>query len=263
MSNIRFRAHNVGATLSEATTVQFVEGSGEVLGMSVDYAAAADAGTVVSLYDGKGQGLAATGGDLIYTIASVNTDFGTTVPVRLFQNGRLISGTSTNNVHSGLPFFDGLRVAVTLDVTGPQLVRIWYRPLIRKDANLLLNDSTTTGHNHLFSGVGLFKAAKVLYNPLIDVGSVTTDLTFYDGVDATGRAFQAVANSLANWNTSANMAVATTTCHDEAGTAVTTAANAHENDGVLFYTGLAVGVAQTDTGTVGDKVADIAVLIEA
>lgn len=228
-------------TSGEATGKAFSAGPGEVIGLTVDYGASADSGTVFTLYDGT-----STAGVSMYAITG-NTDIGTTVPARVFQNARLISGTATNNVHAGLPFFNGLFANVTLDVAGPQSVRVWYRPLVRKVVSFTPTGTAASaaGSEVLWQGAGRFVAARVVHDQLAGANT-TEDITFYDGITTSGRALTAVANSIGDWVTSANMAVSTTTGHDEGGNAVTTAANAHENDGVLFYTGLTVGVAQSD-----------------
>jgi len=251
MGKIRSKQFNIG-TSGVASGFQFHTGPGVVLGMAVDYSASADAGTVLTMYDGFD-----TSGVSLYTITG-NTDIGTTVPVRLFQNGRLIAGTSTNNVRAGLPFFDGLFINIASDVAGPQSVRVWVKPLTRKTANITTTGSagSASGGVTLFGGSGLFHAARVDFDPN---APSTTDITFYDGVSTSGRALTAVSNSAADWDTSALRAVVTTTVHDEAGNALTTAANAHENDGVLFYTGLHVALAQCDALT---RAASVDALIE-
>ena len=238
MGHIRVKQFNIG-TSGVAAGFQFLEGPGVVLGMAVDFHASAAAGTVLTLWDGFN-----TSGTQLYT-STGNTDIGTTVPVRLFQNGRLIAGTSTNNTHAGLPFFDGVFANIATDTTGPQSVRLWIKPLTRKTAQFATTGSagSAAGGVTLWTGAGILHAARVLYDPNTPA---TADLTFYDGTSTSGRALTAVANTNTSWTTSANQALNTTTCQDETGAALTCAANAHENDGILFYTGLHAAIAQSD-----------------
>ena len=102
MGNIKLRSHKVGATLSEATSVQFYSGPCSIEAISVDYAATADAGTDITIYDGF-----STSGRSVYSDANKNTDFGTTVPNFITGDADLVAGTSTAGVGHGV----GLPVA--------------------------------------------------------------------------------------------------------------------------------------------------------
>lgn len=250
MANIITRQANLGATLSEATSKLLYGGPCEVLGLIVDFAAAADAGTVLRLRDGSSTGL------IKYTQTG-NTDLGTTVPVRLHGDARLIAGTATAGVGLNLPFFDGVFAEVTLDVAGPQSVRIILRPLIKKSVGVVTvgADGAAVGSANIFSGPGRFKAARVDYGQ--DVPS-TTNTQFRDGVAIGGRALTVATDVNTDW-AAVDQSVVTTTGEDEAGAAVTTAATgAYANDGVLFYEGLFVNILEANA----DLTAQIDCLIE-
>lgn len=257
---VKFRTVSIGTgTGSIGAGTQIVDGPGEVLGLAVDYAAAADAGTVFSLSDGKSSAAttATTSLAQLLTITGA-TDLGTTVPLRTYMNGRLISGTSTANVHAGYVFFDGLFANIATDVSGPQVVRIWYRPLIRKDGNITSTGSagSAAGGTTLFSGPGLLKAARTVFDPNTPG---TADIQIYDGLSTSGRALTLVSNNTAGWAAASLRALSTTTGIDQSAT-VTTAANAHENDGILFYSGIHVGIAQSNSAT---RDASVQILVEA
>src|SRR5215216_228660 len=81
-----------------ATQVMY-GGPCELLGLSVDYHASADSGSVLTLREGTASGLTK------YTTTG-NTDIGLTVPVRIFHDARLIAGTAKAGVGLNVPFFD-------------------------------------------------------------------------------------------------------------------------------------------------------------
>ncbi len=255
------RQANLGATLSEATLKMIYPGPCELLGVVIDYAAAADSGTVVTFKDGSSSGLTK------FVVSTANTDIGTTVPVRVFHDARLIAGTATAGVGLGPVFFDGIHAAVTLDVTGPQSIRVFVRPLIKKSMGVVVvgASGSALGGANLYSGPGRVAGARVLYQ----TQPSGADVTFTDGTAtlagvASGRQLTIVSNAGSTDWAAVNQQLVTTTNIDEAGSAVTTAATgAYANDGVLFYTGLAVVVSQASLlGGIGGGVVVVEALIE-
>lgn len=237
---IRSKTISIG-TSGVDTTAVFTTTPCIIEGVAIDYSASADAGTVLRAFDGTGATLFSITG---------NTDIGTTVAARLTGNGRLSSGTSTSNVRQGLPAFGGFSVSVTLDVAGPQVVTVYWRParVVSEVIETVGADGSAVGGAQLVPGgtVGLFHAAHVLHGETASAG--TKDLTFYNGTSTSGKALTPVANSATNWKTdagtAANRAIATTVNRDEGLASVSDAANTYTNNGMLFNNGLHVAVAQ-------------------
>lgn len=222
----------------------------ELLGLAVNYGASAS-GSVLTLKEKDANGLTK------YVITT-DTDFGTTVPVRIFHDAKIIAGTATAGVGLNVSFFEGIYVSVTGDSssTTGTVVTAWIRPLIIKKVAL----HGVTAAATLFQGAGRLKGVRVDYTADMAAGA---DLQITDGV--IGPDGLVAGNNLTVYTdvvtdfAAVNQQVATTTGHDEAGSAVTTAATgAYANDGVLFATGVSAGLAQ---GT-ANAAAIIEVLIE-
>ena len=217
---------------------QVYGGCAELVGLTADYGTSAS-GSVLTIKEKDADGLTK------FTVTT-DTDFGTTVPVRVFHDARLIAGTATAGVGLNPVFFDGIYVSVTGDSssTTSTVIHLYLRPLIKKSVDL----SGVTDSQVAFQGPGLLKGARANY---IDPDTSTTDLQIRDGVGpgTTGRALTVVSNSATDW-AAVNQQLVTTTNLDEAGTGVTTAATgSYANDGVCFRTGLNVDKAQgTATG---------------
>jgi len=270
MGRIVKRVHNIGATLSESTALNVHVGPGVLIGLSVNYDAAANANTTLKMYDtvrppGTAVG-AASVDPAIFVGTTINTDFGTTAaPNRCFTDGDLVAGTSTANVKLGIPFAKGLYVVVGADVTGPQVVTTFVRPLIAKSANVKTAGSagSATGSKTLFTGPGLLHGLSIQTDPaapstldfllkdgladeIAGTGAGNTLLTKTDYGAVVGRAVRPV--------------VTTTNVDDVQATVTTAATGAYANDGILFGTGVCVTVTGADAL---DRALKIIALIEA
>jgi len=269
MANIRKRTHNVGATLSDSTALNFWTGAGVLLGLSVDYAAAANANTTLKMYDtvlppGTVVGTAQVDPS-VFVGTTINTDFGTTVPNRCFTDGDLVAGTSTANVKLGIPFARGLYVVVAADVTGPQAVTCYIKPLIAKTTNVRTTGAagSAVGSRTLFVGPGLLHGLFIKTDVAVPS---TTDFLLKDGLadEIAGTGAGNTILTKTDYGLVAGYAirpVVTTTNVDDVQATVTTAATgAYANDGILFGTGLNVSVQQCDAL---DRALEITALIEA
>lgn len=219
------------------------EGPCELLGLAYDAGASSSSATL-TLKEKDSAGLTK------YTVSG-DTDIGLTVPVRIFHDARLIAGTATAGVGHGVAFFEGIYATLAGDssATTNSVLTVWLRPLIYKKVQL----SGVTDAAVVFQGDGRLKGARADYS----AGTANTaDLQIRQGVGisagaGTGAALTVVSNSTTDW-AAVNQQLVTTTNHDEAGSAVTTAATgAYANDGILFKDGLTVGVAQ---GTAGEGI---------
>ena len=222
-------------TLTSTTKTQEFPGCYELVGISADYGDSAS-GSVLTIKEKDSDGLTK------FTI-STDTDFGTTVPLRIFHDARLISGAATAGVGLNPVFFEGVYVSLTApSATTNSQVTLWLRPLIYKKVQL----TGVTDAKVAFQGSGMLKGARVNYGSDVDTGA---DIQISDTVTITSSAPAAphltvVGNTATDW-AAVNQQVVTTTNTDEAGTGVTTAATgSYANDGVCFRTGLTVGIAQ-------------------
>ncbi len=217
------------------TGTKIIPGCFELVALSANFGDSASGG-VLTIKEKDSSGLTK------YTISS-DTDFGTTVPVRVFHDARLIAGTATAGVGLNPVFFEGVHVNITApSATTNSVITLWLRPLIYKKIQL----EGVTQAKVVYNGPGLLKGARADYS----AGTASTaDIQISDTItivsDApSGGALTVVSNSTTDW-AAVNQQLVTTTSHDEAGTAVTTAATgAYANDGIAFGTGLTVGVAQ-------------------
>ena len=237
MANIKVRQKKIGtsAEAGAGASYQFYNGPGRLLAMSADFAATADAGTVVDIYDGT-----ATSDIKIYTQTGA-TDLGTTVPVFFAGDADLVAGTSTAGVGEGLIFTKGLFVNVTLDVVGPQDITLWFQPLIRKSVNVATTGvaGSATGAEQIWQGPGLWHGYAITLHP---DSPTTTDLVFRDAITDAAPTVMTKTN-FATFGRNLRQVV-TTTGEDAAGAVVTTAATgAYNNAGIYLRTGLRVVVA--------------------
>ena len=242
MANIKFRQKSLGisAEPGAGATYQFATGAGILLALTADFHASADAGTVVDIHDGFG-----TGGPKIYTQTGA-TDLGTTVPVIIQGDADLVAGTATAGVSTGVIFTRGLFVNVTLDVTGPQVLSLWYKPLVKKSVNVTTTGAAGAGAGQaqIWQGPGLWHGYAITLNPL---SPSTFDLVFRDAITDAAPTVMTKTNYATTPGTYTLRDVVTTTGEDEAGTAVTTAATgAYNNHGIYLRTGLRAVVAQSD-----------------
>ena len=239
----RIITRTVETATSTTKTIAF-PGCFELVAISADYGTSAS-GSVLTIKEKDSDGLTK------FTI-STDTDFGTTVPLRIFHDARLISGAATAGVGLNPVFFEGVYVSLTApSATTNSQVTLWLRPLIYKKVQV----TGVTDAKVAFNGPGLLKGARVNYTGA-DTG---TDIQISDTVTITAGAPAAphltvVGNTVTDW-AAVNQQLVTTTNTDEAGTGVTTAATgAYANDGIAFRTGLTVGVAQgtADEGAIVD-----------
>ena len=244
MGKLMTRQFSIGTSAvgGLGTTKQFYEGPCVIEAMSIDFHASADGGTVVTIYDGF-----STSGRSIYTQTGA-TDLGTTVPVVFHGDADLVAGTSTAGVGNGLVCADGVFVAVTLDVTGPQNITLWIRSLVKKTVNLALTGAagSAAGAAQIWQGAGLWRGY------LVGLGSqpgTTLDLVFRDAITDAAPTVMTKTNYATLPLTIRQ--VVTTTGEDEAGAVVTTAATgSYNNDGIYLRTGLRVVGAQGNAGIV-------------
>ena len=218
---------------------QFYNGAGKLLALVVDFSASADAGTVLTAYDGND-----TTGPVIYTQTG-NTDLGTTVPVFIGGDADIVAGTSTGGVSNGVIFTQGLFFNCTVDVAGPQVVTAFIRPLIKKTVEVATTGSagSATGAASIFYGPGLWHGYAVT---LDSQSPPTLDITFKDSpIAAAGNTVMTKTNYVITPGVKTIRAVATTTGEDEAGATITTAATGvYMNHGIYLTTGLNVNLAQ-------------------
>lgn len=219
---------------------QIYQGAGVLLGAVYDHNASSS-GNVVTLYDSDNNASTAI---QLYTRSS-DTDAGTTVPLRHMTNGDLVAGTSTDNVHLGIPFANGLYLTKTGDTTHSDSYKFFIKPLIRKSVNVTTTGSAGSGAGGatVFGGSGLLHG----WNILVDsVTPSTADITVKDSpIVGSGGTIMTKTNY--GYAAPATRPVVTTTNVDEGGSAVTTAATgSYNNDGILFTTGLNVNVAQAN-----------------
>jgi len=269
MAGIRKRTHTLGATLSESTAINFHTGPGVLIGLTVDYAAAADAGTLIKMYDtvlAPGTAITAANDPAIFVGTGINTDFGGTVPNRVFTDGDLVAGTSTANVKLGIPYAKGLYVVVSADVTGPQTITCYFKPLIAKRFNVSTAGAagSAVGSRTLFVGPGLLHGLRIkmdIYAP------TTTDFLLKDGladeIAGTGAGSTLLTKTdygAVGGNPAVRPVVTTTNVDDVQATVTTAATGAYCNDGILFGTGLNVSIQQCDALS---RAMDITALIEA
>lgn len=267
MARIVTRTVKLGATLSRSTAANIWTGAGVLVGLRVDYAAAADAGTLLKMYDtvlSDGTAINAAKDPAIFVGTAINTDFGTTVPNRVFTDGDLVAGTSTANVKAGIPFAHGLYAVVSLDVAGPQTITAWIKPLIRKIVNVKTAGSagSAVGSRQLFSGPGLLHGLRLTANPL---APSTMDFLIKDGIanEIAGTGAGSTLLTKTNYSNAAlavRPVVTTTNVDDVQATVTTAATGAYANDGILFENGLNVSVQQADAL---DNALDVEALIEA
>lgn len=258
MANIKVVQKSIGTTpeAGAGAGFQFYRGAGKLLAISVDFSASADAGTVLTAYDGTakantaGLGAADVLPDAakrvtIYTQTG-NTDLGTTVPVFIGGDADIVAGTATAGVAEGVIFTEGLFFNVTLDVAGPQIVTAWIRPLIKKSVRITTTGSAGSGAGgaQIWQGPGLWHGYAVTLNPL---SPSTTDIVFRDAITDAAPTVMTKTNYATTPGVKTLRQVATTTGEDEAGAAITTAATGtYMNQGIFLRTGLRAVVAQSN-----------------
>lgn len=248
MANIKLRR-----TLITSGGWNAYTGPGVLLGAVFNHDAASS-GNVITIYDSAATSTAVQ----LYTRTS-DTDAGTTVPLRLFTDGDLVAGTSTANVHLGIPFAHGVYLTKTGDTTHQDDYSLFIKPLIRKLVSVTTAGSagSASGGATVWSGPGVLHGWRILSDTNVPS---TADITLKDSpIVGSGNTVMTKTNY--GFAAVATRPVVTTTGSDEGGTGVTTAATGgYANDGILLTTGLNVNVAQ---GNAQDAAYQIEFLIEA
>lgn len=249
MGNIRVITKSIGTSpeAGAGAGFQFYRGAGALEALVLNYGASADAGTVVTAYDGVSiRPAAGAGADVlpnaadrvsIYTRTS-GTDAGTTVPVFIRGDADIVAGTATAGVGvGGVLFARGLFINVTADIAGPQVVTAFIRPLVAKTARLV----GTSDNRNLWDGPGIFRGYAILLP--FDAAS-GADFLFKDAhPGGTGNTIMTKTNYVITPGTRVIRAVTTTLGHDEAGADVTTAATGtYGSAGIYLTSGLNVAV---------------------
>src|SRR5574341_1456686 len=200
---------------------------------------ASSSGNIVTIYDGF-----STSDYQLFTRTS-DTDAGTTVPIILHTDGDLVAGTSTANVHLGIPFARGVFLNKTGDTTHADDYTLFIRRCQKVSVQLV--GATDTG-KEIADGPGIMYGYRI--KPLHDQLPITAtaDILFKDShIPGSGNTLM----TKTNYDTLSTQVrpVVTTTGSDEGGSAVTTAATgAYNNTGIYFASGLNVSLAQGDAG---------------
>ncbi len=218
---------------------------------------------VLTLYDTDAGAITAGGPPAVTapTLATwtQDTDFGTTVPVAVFNDGSVVAtlGTESADTKRGIVFANGLFLNKTGDTTHNADLTLVIKPLIKKSVQI--GSGATSDTVQGFDGPGILHGIRIRVAPhVVTLG--TLDLTFKDGV---------AGGSLRTLSTATDYATAgpltwspvTTTGIDDAGSATTTAATgAYPNEGVCFIDGLWVVAAQASAAGLN---AQVDLLIEA
>lgn len=192
---------------------------------------------------------------------TTDTDFGTTVPVSVFLDGRVVAtlGTASANTGFGIPFARGLFVNKTGDVTNNLALKFLIKPLIRKSVTIG-GLGAATGSINIFDGPGVIHGIRIRVSQA-EVAAGTLDFLFKDShIGGSGNTIITGTDYVTAGPRT--LKPVTTTGVDDVGAAVTTAATgAYTNPGVAFVSGLNLSFTGANT-TVGVSSADVDVLIE-
>lgn len=214
---------------------------------------------VITLYDTRNE---ATfyGADVAPTLATwtQDTDFGTTVPVAVFNDGSVVATLATESADTkrGVVFADGLFLNKTGDTTHTAALTLIIKPLIKKTVSI--GAGTTPDPVRVFTGPGIIQGVRIKSPQAV----ATLDILFKDGYVSTGSTGRTIITAT-DYTTAAltTWSPVTTTGIDDAGAATTTAATgAYSNEGVCFIDSLTLVPAQ---GSAATENAVVDVLIEA